>query len=231
MINRCHLTPHADFATVAEQERTYYCQNIYAGIQSTNKGHWKSIEEHTRKLGDETKSVLDIYTGIHGKLELPLLNNKKKKVELFLDNTNKKIRIPEYAWKLIIDQKKKKAVAFFMSNNVVMQQEDIDELEGMCTNVCPDIGFDEDFDFEDDGEKQLKLNRAGRVICCSYADFVRHIQYLPNYGTFPTNAPLVTSEGQLGRYKVKRTTIDRKVAKRSASPEAAAPTSPRGKAK
>jgi len=146
-----HLSPDAAFIYNIEQDATYYFINVAPQFQSFNNGNWKSLEINTRDLAMKLGHDISVYTGTHGILTFPDINNNSEEIFLYNDQY---IPAPLYYWKVLQDKTRNTAVAFLGLNDPHEKSAPIE----VCQNRCAEMSW-VDWEMTDlDG---------GYMYCCS----------------------------------------------------------------
>ncbi|CAB3387778.1 Hypothetical predicted protein [Cloeon dipterum] len=112
-LSRDHLAPRGDFVYEAHQKLTYRFINVAPQWQKMNGAVWSALEESTRLLACDNKNDLLIITGTSGTARLPDCNGELTEVYLA---PQKRLRAPEYFWKLVVDEKARLGIAFVALN-------------------------------------------------------------------------------------------------------------------
>ena len=117
-LSRGHLAADADFIFSSAQFATYFYVNVAPQFQAINGGNWLRVEKIARNLAMNYATDLTIYTGTMGQLKLP--SHGKSTVAsqraLYLHG-DKKIIVPQFFYKIIVDGSASAAIVFVTSNN------------------------------------------------------------------------------------------------------------------
>lgn len=111
---------------------------------------------------------LIVYTGTMGQLKLPS-NGKttaSSQKAIYL-HANKKIIVPQYFYKIIVDEAAGAAIVFVTSNNPFLNRVAI---RPFCEDVCQRSGLD---------MKQFGDVRKGFTFCCEYQTFMQQVDITP----------------------------------------------------
>ncbi|XP_045588574.2 uncharacterized protein [Procambarus clarkii] len=168
-----HLAPDADFVYAAEQDATYYHANVVPQWQAFNNGNWKRLESAIRDLAKEQKTTLEVFTGTHGTLQLPDVNNNPVDLFLGLAAGKKLVPVPALMWKVIHDVKSRRAVGIVEVNDVTGEASArrMTLSEPPCRDVCNEVSW-VDWDTSD-------ISR-GLTFCCQVKDLKSLIPTVPD---------------------------------------------------
>lgn len=169
-LSRGHLTPDADFVFPNFQLATYFYVNVAPEFQSVNGGNWARIEFMARELASDYKSEFTIYTGIFETLSLP--NRLGQPVEIFLDS-NHKINVPKWFWKVIKNERLDAGIVMITLNNPFAKR---DEIVEFCPNVCKRASLT---------SKHFEIIKKGYTFCCEVNAFKNVVHDLPRNFTAP----------------------------------------------
>lgn len=171
-----HLAADADFLHREWQDATYYYANAAPQWQTFNNGNWKSLEMAVRKMADQRKTDIVVYTGTLD--QLMLTDDGGNRQNMYLAETandatqnNGLIPVPRFFWKVVIDPLAYKAIAFVGLNNPHAEQ--VKEPYVFCQDVCDASGWP---------LPNRKDFVRGYMFCCSFADFRRTVDWIPNMG-------------------------------------------------
>ncbi|XP_068226188.1 uncharacterized protein [Palaemon carinicauda] len=164
-----HMSPDADYATEPEQDATYYYINALPQWQAFNNGNWKRLEYGVRDLAEKLGTVLTIYSGGWGILELDDVNGNPVEIYLGLSEGKKVVPAPALTWKVIFEEVTNRAVAVVGINNPHITEAP----ELLCQDLCSSLAW-LDFDFGDLGH--------GYTYCCTVADLRAAIPNVPDLG-------------------------------------------------
>ncbi|KAF5295271.1 hypothetical protein FQA39_LY13136 [Lamprigera yunnana] len=165
-LSRGHLAPDADFIFAPMQFATYFFINAAPQWQSMNAGNWLTIENMVRKLAQNLKEDLYVYTGTHDLLTLPDVNNNK--VGIYLDGNNR-TPVPRYFWKVVYNEKTKKGIAFVALNNPLLDSVNSDEL--ICPNVCSKYNWN---------HRNFENYAKGYTFCCEVPQLQNVVRTIPH---------------------------------------------------
>jgi len=159
---RGHLSPDADFLFKDWQESTYYYGNAVPQWQSINNGNWKRLESKVRSKAESENRSLEIWTGALGIMKFKGEDGPQE-VWLAKHNHTKYIPVPDYVFKLIIDEAAGSGLAVLCTNDPLIRR--VTRSTILCTDVCPETGWAEQFN----DRRQVE---DGILFCCSPAEFV-----------------------------------------------------------
>jgi len=132
-IARGHLAPNADFMTYAWQDATFTFIDVAPQWQSFNAGNWLDIENGVRYLAEQIGELM-VWTGTHGVLQLA--DSTGTLVDIYLDDEgNKKVPVPSFFWKVIVDGASKRGIAMLGSNNPHAAQ------TPPCANITQEVSW------------------------------------------------------------------------------------------
>lgn len=138
--------------------------NVAPQFQIVNGGNWLRVENIARNLASNYETELTIYSGTLGQLRLPSTGGKQKLVSLLDEG---KIIIPQYFYKIIIDERARSGIVFVTYNNPFLHRAAIRPL---CEDVCERSGLD---------MKQFSDPRKGYTFCCEYDTFIGQVDISP----------------------------------------------------
>lgn len=164
-LSRGHLAADADFVFSSGQFATYFYVNVAPQFQIVNGGNWLRVEKIARNLAMNYETDLTIYSGTLGQLRLPNAAGEQKDVFLAAGN---KIIVPNYFYKIIIDEQAKSGIVFVTSNNPFIAR---NAIHPFCEDVCVRSGLD---------MKQFSDPRRGYTFCCEYDDFIGQVTIAPH---------------------------------------------------
>ncbi|KAG8232652.1 hypothetical protein J437_LFUL012612 [Ladona fulva] len=171
---RGHLSPDGDFILQTWQDATYHYINAVPQWQAFNNGNWKDLEGFIRtKSTTPTPRDLVIYTGTHGVLRLPDINNNLVSIFLLHGQNQEGVPVPEYMWKVVVDNQSNEAVAFVLLNHPSNTDRPIAEPPLLCPDVCDRITW---VPWRDRNNKN-----KGKIYCCTVASLRRKIPAIPNH--------------------------------------------------
>ncbi|KAG8223868.1 hypothetical protein J437_LFUL005432 [Ladona fulva] len=164
---RGHLTPDADFSLQTWQDATYHHLNVVPQWMAFNNGNWKVLEGAIRvKAMRPFARNLTIYTGTYGILNLPDVNNNEVAVYLL---EGQKLPVPEYVWKVVIDEENSEAVGFVLVNKPASCSPSKEK--PLCNDICHNIMWVTWSSRTD--------SRKGIIYCCSLNSLRKIIPSLP----------------------------------------------------
>lgn len=139
---RGHLTAKVEVVYGSQQRGTFWFMNAAPQFQAFNGGNWESIESSTRRLMMNRKIVNgEVFTGTHGILTLPDINDVQQEIYLYLDeNNNGLIPAPELFYKIIIDKDTKSGIAIIGLNNIYLTEEEVRQ-HIHCTDISDQIDW------------------------------------------------------------------------------------------
>ncbi|CAG9765125.1 unnamed protein product [Ceutorhynchus assimilis] len=134
---RGHLTARSDFFYAAQQNATFYMQNIAPQWQTFNSRNWNQIEADVRNYAAASGVNLHVWTGVHGITTLPHeKTGLPTQLYLFVNETSKLIPVPEIFWKAVYNPKTERGVCLIGVNNPYQET---------FSPICPDISKDIDW--------------------------------------------------------------------------------------
>lgn len=154
---RGHLSPVADFAYPAWQASTYFYINACPQWQTVNAANWLSLENAVRRSATKRSINIKVFTGTHGVLTLPDVNNNDKKILLVSD---KKLPVPKYMWKIAYHEDSHEGIAFVALNNPFAQKGNTDV--ELCKDICNHYGW---------GSNSWNDYSKGFIYCCDVNEF------------------------------------------------------------
>lgn len=139
---RGHLTAKVEVIYGSQQRGTFWFMNAAPQFQAFNGGNWESVESSTRRLMKDRKIVNgELYTGTHGILTLPDVNNVQQQIFLYFDeNNNGLIPVPALYYKIIIDKDTKSGIAIIGVNNIYLTEEEVRQ-HIHCTDISDQIDW------------------------------------------------------------------------------------------
>lgn len=167
-LSRGHLAADADFIFSSGQFATYYYVNAAPQFQGINAGNWLRVEKIARSLAMNYGTDLTVYSGTLGQLKLPGLGKTSTTSQkaMYL-HENKKIIVPQYFYKIIVDERAESAIVFVTSNNPFLHRVAVRPL---CEDVCERSGVN---------MKQFTDTRKGYTFCCDYNSFMQQVDITP----------------------------------------------------
>jgi len=128
---RGHMTARSDGFYAAQQNATFYMQNIAPQWQNFNGINWYQIEVDTRDFTESLGLDLQIWTGVHGVTTLPH-EETGLPTELYLvvNETHRVLPVPQIFYKVLYEPVSKAGVALIGVNNPYIEE---------FTPICPDI--------------------------------------------------------------------------------------------
>lgn len=126
---RGHLTAKVEVIYGAQQRGTFWFMNAAPQFQAFNGGNWEAVESSTRRFMMNRQIVNgEVYSGTHGVLTLPDINNVQQEIYLYFDeNNNGLIPAPELFYKIIINKDTKSGIAIIGLNNIYFTQDEVRE--------------------------------------------------------------------------------------------------------
>lgn len=164
-LSRGHLAADADFVFSSGQFATYFYVNVAPQFQLINAGNWLRVEKIARNLAMNYETELTIYSGTLGQLKLPSSVDSQQKA-IYL-HEGKKIIVPQYFYKIIVDESAGSAIVFVTSNNPFLHRA---ATRPFCEDVCQRAGLD---------MKQFSETRRGYTFCCEYSTFMQQVDITP----------------------------------------------------
>nr|AAN86143.1 duplex-specific nuclease [Paralithodes camtschaticus] len=164
-----HMSPDADFVTVAEQDATYYFINALPQWQAFNNGNWKYLEYATRDLAESHGSDLRVYSGGWSLLQLDDINGNPVDILLGLSEGKEVVPVPSLTWKVVYEESSSKAAAIVGINNPHITTAP----SPLCSDLCSSLTWI-DFNLDDLAH--------GYTYCCAVDDLRQAIPYIPDLG-------------------------------------------------
>ncbi|XP_066150303.1 uncharacterized protein [Euwallacea fornicatus] len=128
---RGHLTARSDGFYAAQQNATFYMQNIAPQWQTFNGGNWNQVEVNLRDYIELTGENLWVWTGVHGVTTLPhQLTGEDIELYLFMDSNIRALPVPEIFYKVAFNPLTQAGVALIGVNNPY-----IEEFMPLCEDV------------------------------------------------------------------------------------------------
>lgn len=107
-----------DFYYHAQQEATFYYENVVPVWPTVNEGNWHRVGMIIRRLAGETMAELDVWSGCLGVLSLTNSKEYQKKIYLGRDLNGKSIiPVPKVLFKYVYDRKQNRGLVFLTVNN------------------------------------------------------------------------------------------------------------------
>ncbi|XP_059614095.1 uncharacterized protein LOC132260158 [Phlebotomus argentipes] len=154
-LQRAHFTPNADFVFSTERYATYVYINAAPMFGTINNGNWRIVENKVRCIGNRTKENIHVVTGTFGAMK----NNNLQ--ELYLDQENKVIAVPEMFWKVAFVPRNSSAVVFITLNNISSNS----NFSRECPDNCERMGLNKT------QIENFRNKTRGLTICCLLSDF------------------------------------------------------------
>ncbi|KAL1508887.1 hypothetical protein ABEB36_003709 [Hypothenemus hampei] len=130
-LSRGHMTARSDGFYAAQQNATFYMQNIAPQWHTVNGANWNQIEIDLRDYAEASASDLQVYCGVYGVTTLPHEETGDEiELYLFVNSTHKLLPVPEFYWKVAYNSLTKAAVALIGMNNPYKES---------FTPICEDI--------------------------------------------------------------------------------------------
>nr|QNH88357.1 double-stranded ribonuclease 1 [Diabrotica virgifera virgifera] len=164
-LSRGHLSPDADFLFASSQLTSYFYINTCPQWQSINGGNWVRVESAVRRVADKYHTTFLIITGTHDVLDLPDVHDNP--IEMYLVS-KRKLPVPKFVWKIMLDENSGKAIAFVSLNNPFVQE--ITEDEQLCSDICEQYGW---------GSKYYSDFCKGYIYCCDVNELRETVDTIP----------------------------------------------------
>nr|QHB21524.1 venom nuclease 1 [Platymeris rhadamanthus] len=161
---RGHLAPDADFLFSSWQLLTYFYINVAPQWQSINGGNWLHVEANSRRIATKLKADLEVATGTNGISKMKDSEGKLK--EIYLES-NSKVPVPEYYWKLLRNPQDNSCMGFISTNNPYLEEAP----KHKCKDVCSQHGW----------QVMQKDLFKGYVYCCDYDNMKKAIPEMPKF--------------------------------------------------
>ncbi|CAK1551868.1 unnamed protein product [Leptosia nina] len=171
---RGHLTAKSDQIFATGQRSTFYFINAVPQWQPFNGGNWNSLEQNLRRRIGTAGYKCVVYTGSFGVTQLR--NENGQFVDIFLDNTNgrRRLPVPLYMYKVAYDASRRVGTAFISINNPHYTAAEARSLQ-FCTDRCRNNNAFSWLRWQPD---RVDL---GYSFCCTISDFRRRIPHLPSF--------------------------------------------------
>ncbi|XP_066150144.1 uncharacterized protein [Euwallacea fornicatus] len=164
---RGHMTARSDGYYAAQQNATFYMQNIAPQWQKFNARNWNQIEIDVRDYAAKNGVDLQVWTGVYGVTTLP--NNKTgepTELYLFVNGTSKYLPVPEIFWKVAYEPISERGVALIGVNNPYN-----DTFNKLCVDVSNKLSW-----LHCDRNNQ----ELGFCYACSITNLRRVVTYIPH---------------------------------------------------
>ncbi|XP_050295921.1 uncharacterized protein LOC126735871 [Anthonomus grandis grandis] len=115
---RGHLTARSDNFYAAQQNATFFMQNIAPQWQTFNGFNWNQVEIDVRDYAANHGVDLQVWTGVHGVTTLPHeKTGEPVELYLFVNSTLKALPVPEIFYKIAYNPLTERGVALIGVNN------------------------------------------------------------------------------------------------------------------
>lgn len=166
---RGHLAAKTDYVFGTEQRGTFFFVNAAPQWQSFNAGNWERIEFGVKQYVAKRRLAVLVYTGTFGVLRLPDGGGVLR--ELWLGGAERQIAVPQFFYKVVLDERSGRGIVFVGLNNPHASEADA---RAGRFDVCRDFG---------DRVSYVNWNRwqmsRGYSYACDVNDFVRVVGDLP----------------------------------------------------
>lgn len=210
---RGHMMARADTIFYNTQMATFIFINAFAQWQKVNSGDYGAFEATLRQFIADEGIVVEVITGTIGVLRLPDINGQF--VEIYLnigddevennsesgtaENTEKeeirKLPVPLFAYKMIIDRESKTGVVIICINNPFIDRATFDqELEAICTDVTEHLNWVQ--------FKNVAAN--GFMAACNVKQFTAKVPHLPKGIADEIDTLMVGHKEKMQRNKLKK---------------------------
>ncbi|XP_060527004.1 uncharacterized protein LOC132702429 [Cylas formicarius] len=160
-----HLAPHADFLLATSQYSTYFYLNAAPKWQSVNNANWKSLEMAVRK-NSRSYGTVDVFTGTHGLLTYPDINNNPQPIYL---GGNGVLPVPKHFWKVVRSHRDNSGIAFVVINDPFLK--DVPKAEQLlCPDICAAAGW---------ANPNWAKPEKGYLYCCEVSSFREAVSVAP----------------------------------------------------
>ncbi|XP_034934395.1 uncharacterized protein [Chelonus insularis] len=116
-LSRGHMTARSDFVYGNAQRSTFWYLNAAPQWQTFNAGNWNTLEDSIRRFAQKKLLNLDVYTGVHGQMNITDVNNNQIPLYLFVNKTQQNLPVPRFFWKVIYDPLEEIGTAFVGVND------------------------------------------------------------------------------------------------------------------
>ncbi|XP_050545011.1 uncharacterized protein LOC126907631 [Daktulosphaira vitifoliae] len=159
---RGSLVPKKDFPYTSQQKATLYYFNTAPQWQKFKYGNWKILNNSIRRLAEDRKTNISVYTGVHG-----VLNIHGKPIYLTYTSSGKTaIPVPSVFWKIVHDVDTDQAIVFIGCNDPFANRFGNSTSQFCTKSLCKQLNW---VSFDTDPLK-------GVMNCCSYKDFSKIIK-------------------------------------------------------
>lgn len=166
-LSRGHMIARRDGFYEAQQNATYYMQNIAPQWQTFNGFNWNDLETNLRDYTEASGADLQFWCGVHGVTTLPHeTTGEEVELYLFVNDTMKALPVPEVYWKVVYNPLTEEGVAVIGHNNPYNSE---------YTPICDDISSNLSW-FTCQSSKE-----RGFCYACSIADFRKTVTVLPEF--------------------------------------------------
>ncbi|KAF4514054.1 UNVERIFIED_CONTAM: hypothetical protein B566_EDAN018822 [Ephemera danica] len=166
-LSRGHLTANADLPYYPIRMTTFKYMNAAPQWATVNSANWNYLETRTRELVKSYTNGLLVYTGTHGVTTLPDETPIYRDLYLYY-NSEYKIRVPEFYWRVVYDPETKKGTAIVGINNPYLES-----IVPLCPDVCSEITWLITKNFKP-GKQEF-----GYMYCCEVEELSKIVEEIP----------------------------------------------------
>jgi len=164
-LSRGHMIARADGFYAAQQNATFYMQNIAPQWQTVNGGNWNRLEINLRDYVEASGTDLQFWCGVHGVTTLPHeTTGEEIDLYLFVNSSMKALPVPEVYWKVVYNPLTEEGVAVIAHNNPYKS-----EYKPICEDISSNLSW---FTCQSSQEE-------GFCYACSLTDFRKTVTVLP----------------------------------------------------
>ncbi|XP_069688104.1 uncharacterized protein [Periplaneta americana] len=172
-LTRSYLVGFRDFIYYSQQQATSFCVNSVPIWQVIRKGNWRNLEIRIRQYANMKGKDLTVYSGTHGVLNLPDVNDTSVPIYLGIDENGKGVLpVPKLLWKLVYDRLMRKGIVFVGINN---HDRGLNRTQ---YEVCSDVCNSTESWFN--GWNRFKIE-LGYVYCCTVTEFLHVTNAIPEF--------------------------------------------------
>lgn len=178
-LSRGHMIARRDGFYAAQQNATFYMQNIAPQWQTVNGGNWNDLEQNLRNYAEASGADLQFWCGVYGVTTLPHeTTGEEIELYLFVNDTMKALPVPELYWKVVYNPLTGEGVAVIAHNNPYKS-----EYTPICTDISSNLSW---FTCQSSQER-------GFCYACTIADFQQTVTVLPDILIRSSGLPVVGS--------------------------------------
>lgn len=163
---RGHLTARADGFYAAQQNATFYMQNVAPQWQTLNGNNWQKVESQLRDCIEYNGGGVQVWSGVHGVARLPHgETGEGTELYLYVSGSTRAVPVPEIFYKVVYNPESQTGVALIGFNNPYVES----------VPFCDDVSLKLPW-------LNIKPNQAhGYVYACTVDSFRKIVTVLPNF--------------------------------------------------